>query len=100
MRGLLVSPVSASDLFGQGILEKISSQVKEDSFISPSLSMAMMARSYTLGGGRSSSSSTADSSSQAGLSGFQSPLFQRSTSPGRGGGSKRFTGGRGRAPFS
>ena len=27
MRGLLVSPVSASDLFDQGLLEKISSQV-------------------------------------------------------------------------
>ena len=105
-RGLLVSPVSASDLFGHGLLVKISSQVKEDSFLSSSLSMAMMAQSCTFDGGRSSSSSTADSSSRAGPSGYQFPLFQHSasnkssTSPGRGGGSKRFTGGRGRPPSS
>ena len=99
---LLVSPGSASFLFDQGLLEKISSQVKEDSFISSSLSMAKMAQSHTFGRGKSSSSSSgsAGSSSQAGPSGYQSPLFQRSASnkrsptPGRGGGSKRFKGGR------
>ena len=79
---------------------------KEDSFLSSSLSMAMRVQSHTFGGGRFSSSSTADSSSQADPSGYQSPLFQRSssnkssTSPGRGGVSQRFKGGRGRAPSS
>ena len=42
-RELLVSPGSASGLFDQSVLEKISCQVKEDSFISSSLSMAKMA---------------------------------------------------------
>ena len=43
--GLLVSPGSASGLFDQSILEKVAGQVKEDSFISSSLSMAKMAQS-------------------------------------------------------
>ena len=47
----LVSPGSASGLFEQGLLEKISSQVKEGSFISSSLSMAKMAQSRPFGGG-------------------------------------------------
>ena len=76
-RELLVSPGSASGLFEQGLLEKISSQVKEDSFISSSLSMAKMAQSRPFGGVKSSfsSSGSAGSSSQAGPSGYQSPLF-------------------------
>ena len=107
-RELLVSPGSTSCLFDQSLLEKISSQVTKDSFISSSLSMAKIAQSCTFRGGKSSSSSSVSSgsASQAGPSGYQSPLFQRSasnkrsTSPGRGGGSKRFKGGRGRAPAS
>ena len=42
-RELLVSPGSASGLFDHSLLEEVSSQVKEDSFISSSLSMAKMA---------------------------------------------------------
>ena len=53
---LLVSPGSASDLFEQGLWEKISSHVKEDSFISSSLSKAKMAQYCPFGWGRSSSS--------------------------------------------
>ena len=101
-RELLVSPGSASGLFDQSLLEKISSQVKEDSFISSSLSMDKMAQSRPFGGGKSSSSlsGSSGSSSQAGPSGYQSPMFQRSASnkcsasPGRGGGPKRFKGAR------
>ena len=107
-RELLVSPGSTSGLFDQSVLEKISSQVKKDSFISSSLAMAKIAQSRTFYGDKSSSSSSVSSgsASQAGPSGYQSPLFQhsasnkRSTSPGRGGGSKHFKGGRGRAPCS
>ena len=102
-RELLVSPGSASSLFDKSLLEKVSSQVKEDSFISSSLSMAKMAWSRQFGGGKSSSSSSGSlgSSAQAGPSGYQSLLSTSgkcSTSPGSGGGSKRFKGGRGRAP--
>ena len=87
--------------------EKVSSLVKEDSFISFSLSMAKMAQSWQFGRGKSFSSSSGSegNSSQAGPSGYlQSPLFQRlasgkrSSSPTKGGGSKRFKGGRGGAP--
>ena len=107
-REVLVSPGSTSGLVDQSLLEKISSQVKEDSFISSSLSMTKIAHSCTFRGSKSSSSSfgSAGSASQAGPSGYQSPLFQRSasnkrsTSPGRGSCSKRFRGGRGRAPSS
>ena len=105
---MLVSPGSTSDFFDQSLLEKISSQVKEDSFISSPLSMAKIAQSHTFRGCKSSSSSygSAGSPSQAGPSGYQSPLFQRSasnkhsTSPVRGSGSKSFKGGSGRAPSS
>ena len=40
---LLVTPGSDSTFFDQGVLEKVSSQVKEDSFILSSLSMAKLA---------------------------------------------------------
>ena len=46
---LLVSPGSSSGIFDQSLLE-ISSQVKEDSFISSSLSMAKMIQSRPFGG--------------------------------------------------
>ena len=77
-RELLVSPGSASGFFNQCLLENVSSQVKEDSFIFSSLSMAKMAQSRQFGSGKSSSSSSgsAGASSQAGPSGYQSPLFQ------------------------
>ena len=107
-RELLFSSCSASGLFDQSLLEKVSSQVKEDSVISSSLSMAKMAQSRPFVGGKSSSSSSgsAGASSQAGPSGYQSPLFQRSasgkrsTSSGSGGGSKRFKEGRGKVASS
>ena len=105
-RELLVSSGSASGLFNQGLLERVSNRVKEDSFISSSLSVAKMTRSHAFGGGKSSSSSSSSAGSpyQAGTSGYQSPLFQRSASnkrspsPDRGGGSKCFQGCRGRTP--
>ena len=98
---LLVSPGFASGVFDQGLLKKISNQVKEDSFISSSLSVAKMTRSRPFGGGKSSSSSSisAGTSFQTGPSGYQSPLFQSSASnkcspsPDRGGSSKHFQGG-------
>ena len=89
---LLITP----SLFSQGLLEKVSCQVKEDSFISSTMSLAKLAWPRPLGRGKSSSSS--GSSHGAGSSGYTSPLDygrtgpssssdKRSASPGRDGGS-------------
>ena len=107
-RELLVSPGSTSGLFDQSLLEKVSSQVKEDSFIFSSLPMAKMAQFRQFGRGKSSASSSrsAGTSSQAGPSGYQYPLHQRSASgrrtasPAKDGGSKHFKGSRSGAPSS
>ena len=107
-RELLISPGSGSDLFDQELIEKVSGQVKEDSFVSSSSSLAKLARSQSQGRGKSSMSSGAAGSSRApGSSIYSSPLDysrscsfssgKRSSSPGRGGGGKRFKGGRGAA---
>ena len=97
-------------LFAQDLIENVSGQVKEDSFISSSLSLAKLAHSQSLGRGKSSASSRAAGSSRvAGPSGYLSPLdYSRSgsassseklsTSPGRGCSGKRFRGGSGGAP--
>ena len=105
---LLVTSGSDSTLFDQGLLEKVSSQVKEDSFISSSLSMANLARSQASSKGKSSSSSGAVGSSLAGSSGYSSPLDyprsgstssgKRAASPSRGGGGKQSRDGRGVSP--
>ena len=100
---LLILPGSDS-LFGQSHLEKVSGQVKEDSFISSSLSLAKLAGAKAGGKGKSSSSSSSSSFttgsshylslldySRPGLSGFR----KRSASPAHGGGGKRGHGGRG-----
>ena len=47
-RELLATPGPVMSLFGQSLLEKVSCQVKEDSFISSSLSLAMLAKSGSL----------------------------------------------------
>ena len=96
---LLITPGSDSSLFDQGLLEKVSSQVKEDLFISSSLSMAKLARSQMSGRGKSSSTSGAVSSSRVGASGYSSPLHylwsgsassgKRLASPSLGGGGER-----------
>ena len=108
-RELLVSPCSTSGLFDQSLLEKVSSQVKEDSFIFSSLPMAKMAqfrRQFGRGKSNVSSSGSAGTSSQAGPSGYQYPLHQRSASsrrtasPAKGGSSKHFKGSRSGAPSS
>ena len=101
---LLITPASDTTLFDQDLLEKVLTQVKEDSFISSSLSMAKIARSQASGKGKSSSSSRAASSSRAGSSGYSSPLDyprsgsssygKRSTSPSRSDSSKRSRGGK------
>ena len=102
---LLISPGSGTDLFAQELLKVVSGQVKEDSFISSSSSLAKLARSQLQGRGKSSASSRAAGSAPGSSS---SPLdYSRSgssssrkysSSPGRGGASKRFKGGRGAAP--
>ena len=107
-RELLISPGSESSLFDQGVLEKVSGKVKEDSFILSSLSLAKLARSQSSGRGKHLSSSGAASSSFVGPSGYSSPLDylrsdsaspgKRSASPNRGGTSKRSWGGRGMSP--
>ena len=106
-RELLVTPGSGESLFVQDLVGKVSGQVKDDSFISSTLSLAKLARSQSLGRGKSSSSSrTAGSSQGAGSSGYSSPLDysragpsslygKHSSSPSRHGDGKRGKGGRG-----
>ena len=55
-RELLNLPSSGSDLFDQSLLEKVSGQVKENSFISSSLSLAKLARLQLSGRGKYASS--------------------------------------------
>ena len=100
---LLVTPGTDSALFDQSLLEQVSGQVKEDSFISTSMAMAKLAGAKS--GGKTKSSASSASSSFAGGSsplGFSRPgpsgFCKLSTSPARGGGSKRGRGGRGTSP--
>ena len=106
-RELLITPGSGDSFFDQYLLEKVSGQVKEDSFISSTMSLAKLASSKSIGRGKSSSSSGLSGSSQgAGSSGYSSPLDynragssssygKKSASPGRGGGGKRGRGSKG-----
>ena len=57
-RELLVSPGSDMSLFDQELLEKVSGQLKGDSFISSSLSLAKLAGAKSGSKGKSSSSSS------------------------------------------
>ena len=95
-RDLLVAPGSRDSLFSQDLLEMVSGQVKEDSFISSTMSLAKLAWSSSLGRGKSSSSGSFSSSQGAGSSGCYSPLdygragpssssSKRSASPSHGG---------------
>ena len=102
-----VAPGSSDGLFDQDLLVKVASQVKEDAFVSSSMSMAKLAQSGSSGKtGRNAASGSARSASGSGSSGYQSSRSfgvssgRRSTSPARGGGGKRFRRGRGRAPSS
>ena len=91
-------------------ISKVSGQVKEDSSISSSLSLAKLARSQSQERGKSlASSGTAGSSRAPGSSSYSSPLDysrpgsssssgKHSSFPGRGNASKRFKGDRGIAP--
>ena len=45
----MVAPGSSNSLFDQGLLEKVTSQVKEDAFVSSSMSMAKLAQSGSSG---------------------------------------------------
>ena len=106
-RELMVTPGSSAGLFDQGLLERVASQVKEDAFVSSSMSMAKLAQSgSSVKAGRASSSGSSRSSSGAGPSGYQSSRSfgqsagKRSASPFQGGGGKRFKWGKGRAPSS
>ena len=106
-RELTVAPGSSDGLFDQDLLEKVASQVKEDAFVSSSMSMAKLAQSGSSGKtGRNAASGSARSASGSGSSGHQSSRSfgessgKRSASPARGGSGKRFRGGKGRAPSS
>ena len=103
-RELTVAPGS-DGLFDQDLLEKIASQVKEDAFVSSSMSMAKLAQSGSSSKtGRNAASGFARSASGSGSSCYQSSRSfgvssgKHSASPARGGGGKRFRGVRGRAP--
>ena len=106
-RELTVDPGSSDGLFAQDLLEKVASQVKEDAFVSSSMSMAKLSQSGSSGkSGRKAASGSARSASGSGSSGYQSsPSFGESSgklsaSPAWGGGGKRFHGDKSRAPSS
>ena len=74
-RAFLITLGSGDSLFDQELLEKVFGQVKEDSFISSTMSLAKLARSKSIGRGKSSSSSGLSGSSQGAVSsGYSSPL--------------------------
>ena len=98
-RELLVTPGTDSLLFNQPLLEKVVSQLKEDSLISSSVSLSTISKSAARS--RSSSSGGDRYSSpldhpRPGPSGFH----KRSASPAHGSSSKRGRGGRGISPSS
>ena len=106
-RELTVAPGSSDGLFDQDLLVKVASQVKEDAFVSSSMSMAKLALSgSSVKTGRNAASGSARSASGSGSSGYQSSRSfgvssgERSASPARDGGGKRFRGSRGGAPSS
>ena len=106
-RELTVAPGSSDGLFDQDLLVKVASQVKEDAFVSSSMSMAQLAQSGSSNKtGRNAASGSARSASGSGSSGCQcSRSFgvssgKRSASPARGGGGKCFCRSRGGAPSS
>ena len=60
---LMVTPGLSAGLFDQGLLERVASQVKEDAFVSSSMSMAKLAQSRSSGkAGWASSSGSSRSS--------------------------------------
>ena len=98
-RDLLAAPGSDSLLFDPELLERLVSQLKEDSLISSTASLASLSKSAARGRGRSASSDRYASPlehSRPGPSGYR----KRSTSTPRGFRSKRGRGGRGMAPSS
>ena len=109
-RELPITLGSGDSLFDQDLLEKVSGQVKVDSFISSTMSLSKLASSKSIGRRKSSSSSSLSGSSQgAGSSGYSSPLDynragpssshgKRSASPGRCGRGKQVRRGRGVSP--
>ena len=103
-RELTVAPGSSDGLFDQDLLEKVASQVKEDAFVSSSMSMAKLAQSGSSSKtGRNAASGSACSASGSGSSGYQSSRSfgvssgKSSASPAWDGSGKRFRGGKGRA---
>ena len=98
----MITTGSGIALFDQDLIEKVLGQVKEDSFISSSLSLAKLACFQLQVRGKSSTPPGAVGSSRAaGQSGYSSSLdYSRSgsaSSSGRGGSGKLFKGGRGAA---
>ena len=102
----LVTPGTEPSLFDQSLLEKISGQVKEDSFITSSLPLAKLASAKSGGKGKPPSAGSAQG---AGSSRYSSPLDysrpgpsgygKRSASPARGSSSKQSRGGRDVSPL-
>ena len=96
-RELTVAPGSSDGLFDQDLLEKVASQVKEDAFVSSSMSWLKLAQSGSFGKtGRNAASGSARSASGSGSSGYRSSRSfgessgKRSASPARSGSGKRF----------
>ena len=98
-RDLLVAPGTGSLLFDQQLLEKLVAQMKEDSLISSTASLASVSKSTSRGRARSSSAERYSSPlehSRPGSSGYR----KRSASPNLGFRAKRGHWGRGMTPSS
>ena len=97
-RELLVAPGTDSLLFNQPLLEKVVSNIKEDSLISSTASLASLSKVASRG--RSGASGSGGSSSPLDFSSpSTSGYWKRSASPRRGD-NKRTRRGRGRTPSS
>ena len=98
-RELLVAPGTGSLLFNQPLLEKIVSQLKEDSLIASSVSLTNLSKAAGRGHPNSSSGDRYSSSLEQSRPG-PSRYRKRSSSPARGSFAKRGRRGRGMSPSS
>ena len=95
-RELLVAPGTDSFLFDQPLLEKVVAQMKEDSLISSTASLANLSKAASRGRSGSDRYSSPLDQSRPGTSGYR----KRSASPARSSFSKRGRRGRGMNPPS
>ena len=97
-RELLVAPGTESLLFNQPLLEKVVSNIKEDSLISSTASLASLSKAASRG--RSGASGSGGSSSPLDFSRPSTSGYRKRSASPRRGDNKRPRRGRGRTPSS